>query len=251
MSWDIASPPIPVMGRERVFMATPFPVAIQILDVWKAFQTGLDVLQGVTFSVSRGEAVVLQGPTGSGKSTLLRLVIGAERADSGTIMVGGAEITGRATPQLAAIRRSMGLMVQGMPLLPALTVAENVALALRAVKASSRDVRFLVYDTLKAFGLEGRRESYPSQLSGGEAQCVCLARALVTRPVLVLADEPTALLDRATAEGVIAVLRDAHVRGATMLVATHDSDLASRLGARCVVLRGGRADVGGRTGDRG
>jgi cell division transport system ATP-binding protein len=166
-------------------------------------------------------------------------------------MVGGAEITGSATPQLASIRRSMGLMVQGMPLLPALTVAENVALALRAVKASSRDVRFRVYDTLKSFGLEGRRESYPSQLSGGEAQRVCLARALVTRPALVLADEPTALLDRATAEGVIAVLRDAHVRGATMLVATHDSDLASRLGARCVVLRGGRADVGGRTGDRG
>ncbi|MBI3608721.1 MAG: ATP-binding cassette domain-containing protein [Nitrospirae bacterium] len=226
-------------------------MSIQVLEVWKSFQAGLSVLQGVTCSVARGEAVVLEGPTGSGKSTLLRLVIGAERADSGTILVGETEIIGRATPQLAAIRRSMGLMVQGMPLLPALTVAENVALALRAIKASSRDMRFRVYESLKAFGLEGRREAYPSQLSGGEAQCVCLARALVTRPPLVLADEPTALLDRVTAEGVIAVLRDAHVRGATMLVATHDSNVAPRLGARRVVLRGGRADDGTMAGGRG
>ncbi len=251
MSWDIASPPIPAMGRGRVILVTPFPVAIQVLDVWKSFQTGLDVLKGFTFSVARGEAVVLEGPTGSGKSTLLRLVIGAERADSGTILVGGTEITGRNTPQLAAIRRSMGLMVQGMPLLPALTVAENVALALRAVRASPRDERLRVYETLKAFGLEGRRDAYPSHLSGGEAQRVCLARALVTRPAVVLADGPTALLDRATTEGVMAILRDAHVRGATMLVATHDADLASRLGARRVVLRGGRVDDGSRAGDRG
>ncbi|HET8759651.1 MAG TPA: ATP-binding cassette domain-containing protein [Nitrospiria bacterium] len=111
-----------------------------------------------------------------------------------------------------------------------------------AVGTPVRDRRVRVYETLKAFGLESRRNDYPDQLSAGEAQCVGLARALAARPAVVLADEPTALLDRRSASSVLLVLRDIHARGATVLITSHDPDMASRLGGRRVLLRDGRVD---------
>jgi ABC-type ATPase involved in cell division len=148
------------------------------------------------------------------------LIAGIERPSAGRIVVGGVDVSGPGPATLAQIRRTMGLLLAGMPLLEHLTVGENVALALRAVKAPLRERRVRVYESLKTFGLEGRRDDYPDQLSAGEAQRVCLARALAPRPAVVLADEPTAMLDRATAASVLAVLRDVHARGVTMLVAS-------------------------------
>jgi ABC-type ATPase involved in cell division len=240
----------PSVASEVVSAPVHAPVAIQVLDVWKAFSPGIEVLQGVSVQVTRGEIVVIEGPTGAGKTTLLRLLFGAERADAGTILVGGSELQGGSTPNLAALRRSMGLMVQGMLLLPALTVADNIGLALRAVKAPWRERRFRIYETLKVFGLEGRRDAVPAELSGGELQRVALARALVTRPALVLADEPTTLLDEDAARRVVAILRETRVRGATVLVATHDPGLAARLGARRVVLNAGRLHAAWPRGER-
>lgn len=218
----------------------PQPIAIQVIDVWKSFPPDHDVLRGVTFRIDRGEAVVLEGPTGSGKTTLLKLLIGAEEAERGQIFVNGMEIRGPSTPRLAAVRRSLGLMVQGIPLLPELTVADNVGLALRACRIASRDRRLRIYEALKTFGLEGRRDTYPHQLSGGEAQRVCLARALVTRPAVLLADEPTTSLDEGTAKDVVGILREAHRRGLTLLAATHASPLADYLGGRRLFLDDGR-----------
>jgi ABC-type ATPase involved in cell division len=240
----------PTLASEAVSTPVHAPVAIQVLDVWKAFSPGIEVLQGASVQVTRGEIVVIEGPTGAGKTTLLRLLFGAERADAGTILVGGSELQGGSTPNLAALRRSMGLMVQGMLLLPALTVADNIGLALRAVKAPWRERRFRIYETLKVFGLEGRRDAVPAELSGGELQRVALARALVTRPALVLADEPTTLLDEDAARRVVAILRETRVRGATVLVATHDPGLAARLGARRVVLNAGRLHAAWPRGER-
>jgi putative ABC transport system ATP-binding protein len=136
----------------------------------------------------------------------------------------------------------MGMLLAGMPLLSHLTVGENVALALRAASVTFRERRVRVYESLKTFGLEGRRDDYPDQLSAGEAQCVCLARALATRPAVILADEPTAMLDRATAGSVLAVLRNVHTRGVTILMASHDPEVANYLGARRLSLRGGRME---------
>jgi ABC-type ATPase involved in cell division len=240
----------PTLASEAVSTPVHAPVAIQVLDVWKAFSPGIEVLQGASVQVTRGEIVVIEGPTGAGKTTLLRLLFGAERADAGTILVGGSELQGGSTPNLAALRRSMGLMVQGMLLLPALTVADNIGLALRAVKAPWRERRFRIYETLKVFGLEGRRDAVPAELSGGELQRVALARALVTRPALVLADEPTTLLDEDAARRVVAILRETRARGATVLVATHDPGLAARLGARRVVLNAGRLHAAWPRGER-
>lgn len=219
-----------------------FAPGVHVQEAWKSFQPGVPVLQGVSLHVGKGTLVVVEGPTGAGKTTLLRLVAGIERPDAGRISVGGVELTGAAPAVVAQVRRTMGMSLAGMPLMGHLTVAENVVLALRAVGAPFRNRRVRVYETLKAFGLEGRRDAYPDQLSAGETQCVALARALVARPAVVLADEPTALLDRHSASTVLSVLRDAQSRGTTILIASHDPDVAGRLGARRVLVREGRID---------
>jgi ABC-type ATPase involved in cell division len=226
----------------RARTAGVVPLGVQIIGVWKSYQQGLPVLQDVSLQIGKGDLVVVEGPTGAGKSTLLHLVAGIEHPETGRITVGGIELTGAHSTVVAQIRRTMGLFLASMPLMGHLTVAENVALVLRAVGTPSRDRRVRVYETLKAFGLEGRRNDYPDQLSAGEAQCVGLARALAARPAVVLADEPTALLDRRSASAVLSVLKDVHARGATVLIASHDPDLAGRLGARRVMLRNGRVD---------
>lgn len=219
-----------------------FPLGVQVVDVWKSFVPGRPVLQAVSLQLVRGDLAVVEGPTGAGKSTLLRLIAGIERADTGRIAVNGVEIGGAGPGALAQVRRLMGLLLTGMPLLSHLTVGENVALALRAVNVAFRERRVRVYESLKTFGLEGRRDHYPDQLSAGETQCVCLARALAPRPSVVLLDEPTAMLDRVTAGSVLSVLRSVQARGVTMVMASHDPDIAQYFGARCLVLRGGRAE---------
>lgn len=211
-----------------------------MLDVWKSFRPGMDVLKGVSFHIPRGGLVVLEGRTGAGKSTLLRTVMGMERPDSGRILVGGIEVSDSTGSTLAQVRRSMGLMIQGIPLLPRLTVAENVNVVLRAGNVPIRERRFRIYEVLKAVGLERRRDAFPRHLSGGETQQVCLARALVGRPAVLLADEPTALLDEAGSAAVVATLREAHEKGVTLFVATQDPALAGRLSARRLSLVEGR-----------
>lgn len=228
------------LSTDRV--VSPFPLGIQVVDAWKSFLPGTHVLQGASLQVARGDLVMIEGPTGVGKSTLLRLVAGIERLDAGRITVGGVDVSSAGPSALAHVRRTMGMSLTGMPLLPHLTVGENVALGLRAVKLPFRQRRVRVYEALKTFGLESRLDDYPDQLSAGEAQCVGLARALAPRPAVVLADEPTAMLDRATAASVMAVLRAVHARGATVLMASHDSEIAATLGARRLLLRGGRVE---------
>lgn len=223
-------------------LAVPFPLGVQVVDVWKSFLPGMHVLQGVSLQVARGDLVVVEGPTGAGKSTLLRLIVGMERPSAGCIAVSGVDVGGAGPATLAQVRRTMGMVLTGMPLLGHLTVGENVALALRAANVSFRKRRVRVYESLKTFGLEGRRNDYPDQLSAGQAQCVCLARALAPRPAVVLADEPTALLDRVTAASVLGVLRDIHARGVTILTVSHDPEVAKSLGGRRLFLRGGRVE---------
>lgn len=240
----IASPPAYAAAEPK----SVAPVAISVLDVWKGFPPGVDVLKGASLQLLRGGLIVIEGRTGAGKSTLFRTIIGAERPESGRIVVGGVEVTGKAV-DLAAVRRSIGLMVQGMPLLPRMTVGENIDLALRAAKVPLRERRFRIYEALKSVGLETRRDVFPSGLSGGEMQRVCLARALAARPALALIDEPTALLDDLAAAAVIRTLREVHAKGVSLLVATHDRDLAEQLGARRLLLEGGRIHEAGRGAD--
>ncbi len=197
------------------------------------------ILKGVSLAVAKGEAVGLVGPSGSGKSSLLMVLAGLERADSGQVMIEGADLSAMGEDQLALFRgRRIGIVFQSFHLIPTMTARENVALPL---ELAGRGDAFARAETeLKAVGLGDRLHHYPAQLSGGEQQRVAIARALAPDPAILVADEPTGNLDEATGaqivELIFALKRE---RGATLVLVTHDSGLAARCD-RTVRLRSGR-----------
>ena len=199
----------------------------------------LTVLDDVTFSVGKGEAVAVVGPSGSGKSTLLGLVAGLDRPSSGRVLVEGRDLAQQSEAELAAFRgRRIGFLFQQYRLLPALTAEENVRTPLEL--AGARDAKARARDWLARVGLADRAGHLPAQLSGGEQQRTALARALAPGPALLFADEPTGNLDSATG-AVIADLIFGAVRehGVTCLYVTHDRELARRAD-RVITLKDGR-----------
>jgi len=185
---------------------------------------GRTVLDSLSIAVEPGEMVAVVGPSGSGKSSLLAVLGGLEAPDGGTVSLDGAALR----PGDPAQRRRFGLVLQGYGLLTLLTAAENVEIALQARGVFGQEARLLAGDALTELGLGGLTGKLVEKLSGGQQQRVAIARALVTAPDVVLADEPTAELDHGSQDVVIAALRDAADRGAAVVVATHDPDVAAQ-----------------------
>jgi cell division transport system ATP-binding protein len=216
---------------------------IALHRVWKVFEIGpvkLAALSDVSFKVAKGEFVVLCGPSGAGKTTLLRLLYRAEAPSRGAIQVAERDVTGLPAGDLPALRRAMGIVFQDAKLLPGRTVYENVAFVLRVLGTRRAEIIPRTFTALKAVGLSARAQAYPAQLSQGEAHRVALARAIVKEPVLLLADEPTGNLDEGIAGEIFDLLGDIWGRGTTVLLATHQTAVARRLGRRTLVLEGGR-----------
>ncbi len=201
----------------------------------------VDILRGVDLGVAVGEAVAVLGPSGSGKSTLLMVIAGLERPSSGRVAVGGCDIQDLDEDALALFRRRhVGIVFQSFHLVQAMTALENVAVPL---ELGGHDDPFqCARDALDQVGLAERVEHYPAELSGGEQQRVAIARAFAPGPDLILADEPTGNLDRATGAQVIETLFSLRAEtGATLLLITHDQDLAARC-SRIVTMSDGRID---------
>ena len=216
---------------------------IRLHHVAKVYSVGavrVSALSDVSFSVAKGEFVVLRGPSGAGKTTLLRLLYGDESPSEGEIEVAGRDVTALKRRQIPELRRSLGIVFQDAKLLAARTVYENVAFVLRVLGTNPSEVTPRAFAALRAVGLSSRAQAYPAQLSQGEAQRVSLARALVKEPPLLLADEPTGNLDEDMADEILALLKEASTRGTTVVLATHQSALAERLKRRTLVLREGR-----------
>ncbi len=190
------------------------------------------ILRGIDLSVGPGESVALVGPSGSGKTSLLMVLAGLEQATAGRISVAGVDYAGRGEDALATLRRdSIGIVFQDFHLVPTMTAQENVAVPLEL--AGRRDAFARAAEALEAVGLGHRLTHYPGQLSGGEQQRTALARAIVARPKLLLADEPTGNLDGVTGEQVVELLfRLAREGGQTLLLITHDPALAVRCARR-------------------
>ena len=190
----------------------------------------VNILRGIDLEVAAGETIGILGPSGSGKTSLLMILAGLEQASSGQVRVAGHDFTALGEDALARVRRdNIGIVFQSFHLIPTMTALENVAIPLEL--AGARDAEARAGRALADVGLGHRLTHLPGQLSGGEQQRVALARALAPRPKLILADEPTGNLDRATGAHIIALLfRLVEDAGATLLLVTHDPALAARCG---------------------
>ena len=188
------------------------------------------MLVDITFDIEEGEFLALMGPSGSGKSTLLNLIAGIDKTDSGSIMVGGVDITTLSETELAAWRAfNVGFIFQFYNLIPVLTAFENVELPLLLTDLSRRQRREHVELALRVVNLADRMDHHPAQLSGGEQQRVAIARAVVTDPEILVADEPTGDLDRVSAEEVLTLMdRLNHESGKTIIMVTHDPKAAEK-----------------------
>jgi putative ABC transport system ATP-binding protein len=215
---------------------------IRLDDVTKRYDNGgRPALDGVRLEIAAGEAVAVMGPSGSGKSTLLNLVAGLDRPTRGTITVAGQRIDGLSETGLARFRRQqIGMIFQFFNLLDDLTVADNVLLPAQLAGVPRAAARARADELLAALRIAQHASAYPARLSGGERQRVAIARALVNRPALLLADEPTGALDTAAGEQIGDVLLDLNRAGHTMLLVTHNPDLAARYAGRTVQLVDGR-----------
>ncbi len=213
---------------------------IQMFHVHKYYGKNRPVLEDINLHIEKGEFVFLVGPSGAGKSTLLKLIFCEEPADKGQVLINGKNVSHLSEKERSALRRNMGFIFQDLKLIQRKTVYENIALPLEMMGASSGDIRRRVPEALKMVGLECQHERYPVSLSGGEQQRVAVARALVVRPTLLLADEPTANLDEALSSDLMALFKNVHTAGTTMIIATHHRHLLSKASKRTLFLQQGR-----------
>ena len=201
---------------------------VQMNDVRMVYgNTEAEALSGVSFTINEGEFVFLVGPSGSGKTTIIKLITGELSPTSGQITVNGFDMQGIKRRKLPKLRRTLGVIFQDFRLIDKMTVYENVAFAMRVVGASNKEIRRRVPQVLELVGLVDREKRYPAELSGGEQQRVCIARALINCPKLILADEPTGNLDERNEKIVLDLFRQLHEQGTTIIVVTHDALVAS------------------------
>jgi putative ABC transport system ATP-binding protein len=215
---------------------------IQLSGVTKRYDgSGQPAVDNVSLQIGAGESVAVMGPSGSGKSTLLNVIAGLDRPSSGSVIVAGERIDKLSETGVAKFRRRrVGMIFQFFNLLDDLTVADNVLLPAQLAGLSRGQARQRADELIGRLGLAEHRQAYPARLSGGQRQRVAIARALVNSPELLLADEPTGALDTATGEEIGALLAELNAAGQTMVLVTHNPELAARYASRTVQLVDGR-----------
>jgi len=216
---------------------------IELHRVSKIYEVGpvkVPALSDVSFTIDKGDFVVINGPSGAGKTTLMRLLYREEEPTEGEVTVLGQPLADLTPREVSAFRRTIGVVFQDAKLLSGRTVYENIAFVLRVTGVPRREITARAFEALRAVGLSARAQAYPAQLSQGEAQRAALARAIVRKQALLIADEPTGNLDEGMAAEVVSVIKDIWAGGTTVILATHQSRLAASLRRRTLVLEGGR-----------
>ena len=213
---------------------------VRLIDVYKEYDNGTKALKGVDLRIDDGEFVFLVGPSGSGKSTIIKLITAEIALTEGRLMVNGYNLNNISPRQVPYMRRTLGIIFQDFRLIEKKTVYENLSFAMRAVGASSREVKRRIPYVLKLVGLDQKEDRYPAQLSGGEQQRVAIARALVNNPSMIIADEPTGNLDPQRSLEIMVLLEKINELGTTVMVVTHEKELVNRFSKRVVAIENGR-----------
>ena len=198
---------------------------IKVFNLYKSYGGVSPVLSDISFDVKDGEFVFLTGQSGAGKTTLFKVLFGWEKFDQGQVLVSGINVSKLNEKNLYLLRRKIGIIFQDYKLLARKTVFENVAFAQQIIGADAKTVRSKTWNALKSVGLAKKKDSYPSQLSGGEQQRVSIARAVVNDPELILADEPTGNLDSEISKEILAVFEKINQQGKTIIIATHSAEI--------------------------
>ena len=209
---------------------------IEFKDVSKIYNNNVKALSNVSIKINSGDFVFLVGASGAGKSTFIKMLLKEVDPTTGEIIVAGKELSKITRRQTPYYRRKIGMVFQYFRLIPTLNVYENVAFAMRVVEASPREIRKRVPEVLAKVGLDRKYKMFPNELSGGEQQRVSLARAIVNKPSLLIADEPTGNLDPETANGIMELLDEINKSGTTILMATHAKDIVDNMKKRVIAI---------------
>ena len=218
---------------------------IRLSDVVKEYESGTTALKGISLRIEDGEFVFLVGPSGSGKSTIIKLLTGEIVPTSGQIAVNGFSLTNIAERQIPLLRRSVGVIFQDFRLIEKKTVYENLGFAMRAVGSSPREIKKRIPYVLELVGLEGKTDRYPNELSGGEQQMLAVGRALMSRPKLLMLDEPSMGLAPILVEQIFDIIRALHKSGTTILLVEQNAKMALDIANRAYVLETGTIKMEG------
>lgn len=212
---------------------------IKLSNITKIYPPDIKALNKVNLHIKPGEFVSIVGQSGTGKTTIVKLLISEEKADEGKIIVGGWNITNIGQAEISVLRRQIGVVFQDFKLLHKKTLFENVAFALQVCGERPRKIASIVPQVLKIVGLENKMRRYPLQISGGEQQRAVIARALVHRPKILLADEPTGNLDSINADEIIEILQKINKFGTTVVLVTHNREVVNKLRKRVITIENG------------
>lgn len=212
---------------------------IKLINIKKIYKPNISALNGVNLHIKPGEFVSLVGLSGTGKTTIVKTLIGEEKVSSGKVLVGGWDITNIGQSEIPILRRQIGVVFQDFKLLQKKTLFENVAFALQVCGQPYQKIKNIVTQVMKIVGLEDKANRYPQEISGGEQQRTVIARALVHRPKILLADEPTGNLDSINANEIIDLLQKINKFGTTVLLVTHNREIVNNLKRRVITIESG------------
>ena len=217
-------------------------------NVIKKYPNGVVATNGISVNIKQGEFVYVVGPSGAGKSTFIKLMYREEKPTSGDVIVAGINLTTLKNSRVPYLRRQLGVVFQDFKLLPRLTVYENVAFALEVIEEQPSVIRKRVMEVLELVGLKHKVRMLPNELSGGEQQRVSIARSIVNRPKVLIADEPTGNLDPDTSWEIMNIFEEINRQGTTILMATHNREIVNTIRKRVIAIEGGmivRDEYGG------